>query len=166
MEMSNCVHGDTVIVLSSWEPKKISELALNNDEKYEVFSYNEEKDMIEKNYISNVHIAKYVSSLFEITFDNGEVLKCTDDHQLLISEETCNVFKEVRDLRIGDKVWGGIRNQLGILGEEQEIMEIRKKKTPTIIPVYDFDADNGNENVLILIKDKLIVIHNSINKSI
>lgn len=161
MEMSNCVHGDTVIVLSSWESKKISELALNKDEKYEVFSYNEKNDMIEKNYISNVHISKYVYSLFEITFDNGGILKCTDDHQLLVSEETCNVFKEARDLRIGDKLWGGIRNQLGILGEEQEIVEIKKKKFSMKIPVYDFDADNGNENVVILIKDKLINIYNS-----
>lgn len=161
MKMSNCVHGDTVVVLSNWEFKKISELAADENAKYEVFSYNEEKDMLEKNFISNVHIAKYVSSLFEITFDNGEVFKCTDDHQLLVSEESCNVFKEARDLRIGDKLWGGIRNQLGILGEEQEIMKIEKKKSSMKIPVYDFDADNGNENMLILIKDKVIDIHNS-----
>jgi hypothetical protein len=160
MQMPKYVHGDTIVILSSWEFKKISELAEDKDGKYEVFSYNIKSDMLEKNIISNIHIEKYVSSWFEITFDNGEVLQCIDDQQLLISEETRNIFKEAKDLRIGDKLWGGVRNQLGILGEEQEIMEIKKKKSPTKIPVYDFDAYNSNENVLILIKDKMIDIHN------
>lgn len=160
MEMSNCIHGDTLVVLSSYERVKISELLYGV---YEVFSYNEESEMIEKDNISNVHISKYVSSLFEIKFENEEVLRCTEDHQVLVSEETCNVYKEIRDLRIGDKLWGGIHNQLGILGEEQEIVEIKKIKSGDKIPVYDFETSNNN--VLIAIKDKMINVHNSAKES-
>lgn len=160
MEMSNCIHGDTLVVLSSYDRIKISELLYGN---YEVFSYNEKSEMIEKDNMINVRIAKYVSSLFEIKFENGEVLKCTEDHQVLVSEETCNVYKEVRDLRIGDRLWGGVHNQLGILGEEQEIAEIKKIKSRIKIPVYDFDT--SNHNVVIAIKDKMINVHNSVKES-
>lgn len=63
-----------------------------------VLSFNEETKMKEYKTVDNLFIYDNDKTLLELTFDNGEVIVCTEDHEFLIGDE----WVQAKDILVED----------------------------------------------------------------
>ena len=136
-----CVDGETDITMADGSTKKAKDISVGD----EVLSYNQETKQYEKTKIEET-ITPYREKILEITFEDGTILKITDDHPLL-SERGWICYNpekgrlaygfDVSDkaMQVGDKIITefGARTIASIKVVEFEDLEI----------VYTFKLANG-----------------------
>jgi len=99
--MVACLTGDTKVRLVDGSEKSMEELALSYKKPFYVYAYDKDRKKITIAKAFNSRITKYVDELVEVTLDNGEKLKCTPDHKILMRG---GVYKEAGDLVEGDSL--------------------------------------------------------------
>ena len=129
----HCLHGDTEFMLTNGETVSIRELYERDQKEFKIISYDATRDAIVTSTMHDVRITKYVNSLYKITFSNGGVIRCTNDHKLLVVRDGKAVMVEAQKLNVGDVMYPEINNITvsdisGVLYHDE-------------IPVYDFTAD-------------------------
>lgn len=129
----HCLHGDTEFMLTNGETVSIKELYERDQKEFKIISYDATRDAIVTSIMHDVRITKYVSFLTKVTFSNGGVIHCTNDHRLLVVRDGNAVMVEAQKLNIGDTMYPEINNITvsdisGVLHHDK-------------IPVYDFTAD-------------------------
>lgn len=98
-----CFTGDTKISLV--DGREVSILDLKDE--YElgkdnyVYTYNEENKIIEPKKIRKVFKTKITDELYVITLDNGEIIKCTNNHKFMLRDGS---YCEAQDLIIGNSL--------------------------------------------------------------
>lgn len=73
-----CVSSDTEVLLSDGSTKPISDLKSGTS----ILSYNPETKEIENDVVLNVLDDELDKDWLELEFDNGYILKCTEDHPI------------------------------------------------------------------------------------
>ena len=79
VKVHGCVSEDTLITLADGSQEKIKDIIPNTS----ILSYNEKTKEIEFDVVKNVILQKLDKPWVELKFDNGIVLKCTEDHPIL-----------------------------------------------------------------------------------
>lgn len=98
-----CFTGDTKISLV--DGREVSILDLKDE--YElgkdnyVYTYNEENKIIEPKKIRKVFKTKITDELYVITLDNGEIIKCTNNHKFMLRDGS---YCEAQDLIVGNSL--------------------------------------------------------------
>jgi len=99
--ISNCLHGETEIILSNG--KKISIQDFYEHYKNEIlyvksFDIENNKDVVGSAF--NPIIKKYTDKLIEIELDSGDIFKCTEDHLIL----TIDGYKKAKKITENDEI--------------------------------------------------------------
>ena len=147
--VNGCFTGDTVIRLFGQDNKTIKYLAENKEDKtcvFWVWSYY--NGMVVPALAYNAHETKKVDKIIKIScsFSDKEI-KCTEDHRIMVQP---GVYKEAKDLKIGDSVINADR-------EECVIDKIQYINLPSEIPVYDITVPIYHNFIL----ENGVVVHNS-----
>src|SRR5437016_6325048 len=99
-----CFTGDTKIKLLDGTEKSFAELAeLDPDEVFYVYSVDGEGRIVVGEG-RNSRITRHNERLFEVTLDNGEVIRCTADHRFMVRDGT---YKAAQDLSPDDSLMPG-----------------------------------------------------------
>jgi hypothetical protein len=92
----SCVVGETLIKLTDGTSAMIKDLV--HEKEFEVYGVDKEGNTV-KTMGRNARITKEVTELIELTLENGETLKCTSCHPILLSNGT---YKRAGDLTEDD----------------------------------------------------------------
>jgi len=121
-----CFLGDTKIKLLNGTNVPISELVgLENVELYGCF----ENGLIVPTKAKRIFETKKIKQYLEIQIDNGEIIKCTDDHRFMMRDGS---YKEAKDLLT--------RDSLMSLDCCCKIVSIKKILLSEEVPVYDIEV--------------------------
>lgn len=93
-----CLTGDTKISLLNGTEVPIQDLV--GLEEFWVYSCTPEGQIVPGRGHS-ARITKYVDTIYEITLDNGEIVKCTDNHPFMMRDGS---YTEAKDLKINDSL--------------------------------------------------------------
>ena len=85
-----CFTGDTKVSLVDGRELTFLQLIdeFNNGKKNYVYSFNEDKKIIEPKLIENAWCTRHDAELVEVVLDNGEILRCTPDHRFMLRDGT------------------------------------------------------------------------------
>lgn len=93
-----CLTGDTKIKLLDGTTKTIKELYDSNEKGFWVYSIDSEGNIV-PGKADEVVLTRKSAEVVKITFDNGESLRCTPDHKIMLRDGS---YKEAKDLVAGD----------------------------------------------------------------
>lgn len=101
-KMAECFTGDTEILTCNNERIRFDELTerLNNGEDIYTFSCDSKGALYPSKIVSS-KLVKTSSKILEVTLDNGESFKCTEDHKIFLRS---GEYKEAKDLTVGDSL--------------------------------------------------------------
>lgn len=100
--VGGCFTEDTLIQLADGSKMTISELYHRAKYfRYEVYTVNEETHEVEIKPIRKVFWTKRVKSVYQVTFNNGEVVQCTPDHLFMLEDYR---FVEVEKISVGTRL--------------------------------------------------------------
>lgn len=121
----DCIAGDTKIMMLNGENIQIRDLV---GKEFGVYA----SDEYGHHHVAKAHNVHLVGNLsvMRITLDNGEILECTDDHEIMNDKF---VFIEAKDLNINDKLKGLV------VGTTRRIVDIEYNVRTT--DVYDMTVD-------------------------
>lgn len=107
VSQGGCLTSDSLI-FTEFGPKYIKELVKHEHEGWENANFSIIRDELKYNVNSVVNNG--IKDVYEVEFENGIKIKCTDIHPFLIQESDGEKFKELKHLKIGD--WGtfGLKN--------------------------------------------------------
>ena len=134
-----CFTEDTKIALVDGRTLTIHDLLLEQEYKDNyVYTINESTHEIEPKRIKKVFQTKLVTTLLEVTLDNGEVIHCTPEHRFMLRDGT---YKEVNILQNTDCLKSiGIEN----IHVEQSLI----KRYNDVAPVYDLEIEDNHNFAL------------------
>ena len=90
VKLHGCVHKDSLITLANGSHEKISDIESGTS----ILSFNEESKEYEFDIVDAVIIQDLDKQWIELSFDDGSILKCTEDHPIL----TTTGWVEAKDL--------------------------------------------------------------------
>lgn len=97
-----CFTDDTKIALVDGRNLSIKDLLLEQQYRTNyVYSFNEEKHIIEPKLIVSVHQTKLTKDLVKVVLDNGEEITCTPDHKFMLRDGS---YEEIQNLSVGDSL--------------------------------------------------------------
>jgi len=97
----DCLDPDTEILLKDGSYLKLGEWFNKfQDEKFEVMTFDEEKNIFTTSLAHSPRVGNITSEEFEIELENGELIKCTENHPFL----TNRGWIEARNLQEGDDI--------------------------------------------------------------
>lgn len=100
--LNGCFTADTKIKLVDGRDLSISELLLEQEYKDNyVYTFNEDKHVIEPKRIKKVFQTKLITDLIKVTLDNDEVIFCTPEHLFMLRDGT---YEEIQNLKLGDSL--------------------------------------------------------------
>lgn len=162
-----CLSGDTIIPLLNGESKTIKELAKNyKNEIFEVYSCSKEGEI----KIGKAHSPRKTGinkKVLKITFDNGEFLKCTEDHLIMSRDGS---YIKAKDLRVNDSLMPLYKKE-NSYGYEMIYNNKNKKwrythrinslcRRKMVVHHKDFNKKNNNsENLEIMSWDNHTTLH-------
>ena len=134
-----CFTEDTKIALVDGRTLTIHDLLLEQEYKDNyVYTINESTHEIEPKRIKKVFQTKLVTTLLEVTLDNGEIIHCTPEHRFMLREVT---YKEANILQNTDC--------LKSIGTENiHIKQSLTKRYNDTIPVYDLEIEDNHNFAL------------------
>lgn len=93
-----CFTGDTKIELLDGRSVPIKDLHWK-EEGYWVYSYNQNTGEIEPGFTHGSKLTRISAPIVEVVLDNGEIIKCTEDHPFMLRS---GEYTEAKDLHEGD----------------------------------------------------------------
>lgn len=95
---SGCFVGDTKVSLTDGRELTFLQLVdeYNSGKINYVYSFNEDKQIIEPKPIVNAWCTKKDADLVEVMLDNGEIIRCTPDHRFMLRDGS---YCEAKDLQ-------------------------------------------------------------------
>ena len=134
-----CFTEDTKIALVDGRTLAIHDLLLEQEYKDNyVYTINESTHEIEPKRIKKVFQTKLVTTLLEVTLDNGKVIHCTPEHKFMLREVT---YKEANILQNTDC--------LKSIGTESIcVKQSLIKRYNDAIPVYDLEIEDNHNFAL------------------
>lgn len=179
--MANCLAGDTKVKLLDGTTPTIEELTKNRyDDTFWVYSVDKNNKIV-PGLAHSPRKTKQVDKIYEITLDNGEVFKVTEDHPIMKSS---GEFSEAKNLNIGDSLMP-LRTKLSnkeLIGYElvyqnfegwkythrlvnKYLNENKPIKRPNVVHHKDFNKlNNSPDNLVVMHRDDHIVLHNKLGK--
>lgn len=181
-----CFSGDTLIAVADGRGSvPIKQLAEENKDVL-VYSFNREGKLVVKKFM-NPRLTRQNADIFEVEFDSGLKIRCTEDHNLLTTDGKLVMLK---DLEIGASIKSAIKHTMRIgeahpwmkkiasSGQDYLFWETdgKRKADHRIIAEYkmgrdllrdevvhhkDHDGQNNNPNNLDVMKNKE---HNELHK--
>ena len=155
-----CLSGDTKIKLLSGEEKTIKELFDEGYVNFWTYAVNSNGECA-PTLIERV-INKGEKQIYEVTLDDGSIIKCTGDHKWLLSD---NTWCETKDLKFGSSLMS-ISNKLNYLGYEQ----IKSTVEPKYRLTHRLVAESVLHNDKLKLSEnnepfqKIVIHHKSFNK--
>ena len=155
-----CLSGDTKVITDNGI-FTIEELC---DKQFKVYTINKNKLIS----ISNTVTAKCTTTTdeyYEVTLEDGSIIKCTQGHKLLSDFDT---YKTVEELKEGDSIYriksfcpSKYVTYTSNTSKSSKVKSVIKKKHYKPIPFYDVIDVQPNHNFLIMSnKGSIIVSHN------
>ena len=126
----HCLHGDTEFILSNGTKKSLNELYTDEDQNFEVLTYDNRNKNICRGTMHSVRITKYVNEYHEIHLSTGGSIKCTNDHCILTMRpskyEKTRYHEDVfvptwvraDEIKPGDIIYGGEITNLSFEGND------------------------------------------------
>jgi len=99
-----CFTGDTLVTLDNGMSKKISEFSSQGLET--VYTHDKINGLI-KSFSLGME-SRGVRDIVKVTFEDGRVMKCTNDHKFLIKTEIGYEYKEIQNINEDDNLTCGI----------------------------------------------------------
>lgn len=145
-----CFSGDTKIPLLNGEIKTLEELTQNYaDKEFWVYSCDSEGNIC-AGKASHPRVTKF-AEVINVILDNGEEIKCTEDHLFLMRDGT---YKQAKDLVAQDSLMPLYRKISYVINHKVIRIETPRNNA---IPVYDITVEKYHNFAL----DSGIFVHNS-----
>lgn len=101
----DCLSGDTVIPLLNGEYKTIQELSENyKDKKFYVYSCDPVTLEIVPGLAHSPRVGQITDTMYKITLDNGEVVKCTSNHPFMTRWKRRPRYIKASELKVGESL--------------------------------------------------------------
>lgn len=144
--VDGCFTEDTKIRLVDGRILTIKELLLEQQYKDNyVYTFNEEKKIIEPKRIKKVFQTKITKDLVKVTLDNSKTIICTPNHKFMLTDGS---YEEIQNIKLGTPLMS--------LEHNCRLMNI-EKMNDKLYPVYDLEIEDNHNFVL----DAGIFVHNS-----
>jgi type IV secretory pathway VirB4 component len=139
-----CLMGDTKIKIADGATVTMQHLAENmTDKEFYVYSYDIKNKKVVKAKARHPRVTKHVKELLAVHLSNGEIVKCTPDHNFLKID---GEYIEAQYMLPGDN-----------LMPENKVVKVENISLESPVDVYDIEVDEY-ENFLL---DAGIFVHNS-----
>lgn len=133
----NCLRGDTMIYSIDGRLHRIDELATENAT-IQILSMNLDTESIEHAIAKDFRIGQYTNKIYEITLNNGYIIRSTNNHPFLDAKMNWIVAENIQ---VGTKLYSTTETEFAYV-KNINILEVESE------PMYDFTVE-GNENMLI-----------------
>lgn len=98
--IDGCFTEDTKIQLVDGRNLSIKELMQEQTYKDNyVYTFNEEKQIIEPKRIKKVFQTKITSDLLRVTLDNGKTIECTPEHRFMLRDGS---YEQIQNIKVGE----------------------------------------------------------------
>lgn len=145
--VDGCFTEDTRIRLVDGRTLSIKELLLEQQYKDNyVYTFNEEKKIIEPKRIRKVFQTKITKDLVKVTLDNGETITCTPNHKFMLRDGS---YEEIQNIKPGTSL-------MSLEYKDYKVMNIEKINNK-IYPVFDLEIEDNHNFAL----DAGVFVHNS-----
>ena len=145
--VDGCFTEDTKIRLVDGRTLTIKELLLEQQYKDNyVYTFNEEKKIIEPKRIRKVFQTKITKDLVKVTLDNGETITCTPNHRFMLRDSS---YEEIQNIKPGTSL-------MSLEYKDYKVMNIEKINNK-IYPVFDLEIEDNHNFAL----DAGVFVHNS-----
>ena len=145
--VDGCFTEDTKIRLVDGRILTIKELLLEQQYKDNyVYTFNEEKKIIEPKRIRKVFQTKITKNLVKVTLDNGETITCTPNHRFMLRDGS---YEEIQNIKPGTSL-------MSLEYKDYKVMNIEKINNK-IYPVFDLEIEDNHNFAL----DAGVFVHNS-----
>ena len=145
--VDGCFTEDTKIRLVDGRILTIKELLLEQQYKDNyVYTFNEEKKIIEPKRIRKVFQTKITKNLVKVTLDNGETITCTPNHKFMLRDGS---YEEIQNIKPGTSL-------MSLEYKDYKVMNIEKINNK-IYPVFDLEIEDNHNFAL----DAGVFVHNS-----
>lgn len=145
--VDGCFTEDTRIRLVDGRTLSIKELLLEQQYKDNyVYTFNEEKKIIEPKRIRKVFQTKITKDLVKVTLDNGEIITCTPNHRFMLRDGS---YEEIQNIKPGTSL-------MSLEYKDYKVMNIEKINNK-IYPVFDLEIEDNHNFAL----DAGVFVHNS-----
>lgn len=145
--VDGCFTEDTKIRLVDGRTLSIKELLLEQQYKDNyVYTFNEEKKIIEPKRIRKVFQTKITKDLVKVTLDNGETITCTPNHRFMLRDGS---YEEIQNIKVGTSL-------MSLEYKDYKVMNIEKINNK-IYPVFDLEIEDNHNFAL----DAGVFVHNS-----
>lgn len=141
-----CFTGDTKVLMGDGTLKYIKDIK-NGD-----FVVSVNQKTLENNITPIKNWFKQdCNKLYEVTTMNGSIIKCTPEHRLLVPTDNGYDFKEVQNMKEGDKLifnsTDKMQNFINV-ANNMYLVDIISIKEITPEPVYDFETVNDDHTFI------------------
>lgn len=145
--VDGCFTEDTKIRLVDGRTLTIKELLLEQQYKDNyVYTFNEEKKIIEPKRIRKVFQTKITKDLVKVTLDNGEIITCTPNHRFMLRDGS---YEEIQNIKVGTSL-------MSLDYKDYKMINI-EKMNDKIYPVFDLEIEDNHNFAL----DAGVFVHNS-----
>ena len=145
--VDGCFTEDTKIRLVDGRTLTIKELLLEQQYKDNyVYTFNEEKKIIEPKRIRKVFQTKITKDLVKVTLDNSETITCTPNHRFMLRDGS---YEEIQNIKVGTSL-------MSLEYKNYKITNI-EKTNDKIYPVFDLEIEDNHNFAL----DAGVFVHNS-----
>ena len=145
--VDGCFTEDTRIRLVDGRTLSIKELLLEQQYKDNyVYTFNEEKKIIEPKRIRKVFQTKITKDLVKVTLDNGETITCTPNHRFMLRDGS---YEEIQNIKPGTSL-------MSLEYKDYKITSI-EKMNDKIYSVFDLEIEDNHNFAL----DAGVFVHNS-----
>ena len=145
--VDGCFTEDTRIRLVDGRTLSIKELLLEQKKKDNyVYTFNEEKKIIEPKRIRKVFQTKITKDLVKVTLDNGETITCTPNHRFMLRDGS---YEEIQNIKPGTSL-------MSLEYKDYKITSI-EKMNDKIYSVFDLEIEDNHNFAL----DAGVFVHNS-----
>lgn len=158
-----CLHGDTRIKLLNGDIKPIKDLYDENYMNFWCYTVDSNGEC-KPTQVERV-ICNGIKDIYEITLDDGTIIKCTDNHKWLLSNKD---WIETSNLKVGDslmsiydkKDYKGYENLLELKESLFNNRVVSIKKTVEQSNVYDLVNSSVNNSFAVKCNNGHIISHN------
>jgi len=147
-----CLTADTKVPLLDGRTLTMEELheEYGYDKEFWVYSADENGDFV-PGKAKSLGITKYTNKVYNVILDNGETIKCTDNHPFMLRDGS---YKEAKNLQVGESLMPSLVD-ITLYDNTQEVISIEITEVENE-PMYDIAVEKYQNFSL----DAGVVVHN------